>query len=127
MAARRQRRRGAAVVLWSLAFLVAGHLAIAAVFNYLRPDWIDIEYYLRLQNLQACVRAEPDRPLVLVLGSSRVLNGLAADDLPPGAEPGRGPLVFNLGLPGAGPVSELVCLRRLLADGIRPKAIVVEV
>ena len=37
-----------------------------------------------------------------------------------------GPVVFNYGILGAGPVLELLTLRRLLADGVHPDCIIVE-
>jgi hypothetical protein len=41
--------------------------------------------------------------------------------------PLNAPIVFNFGLMGAGPVRELMVLRRLLADGIRPDWVLAEV
>jgi hypothetical protein len=61
---------------------------------------------------------------VLVLGSSRVQGGLRAGAL---SRPTTGPVVFNFGMTSAGPVAELLCLRRLLADGLRPDHVFVEV
>ena len=41
--------------------------------------------------------------------------------------PGGEPLVFNLGLPDAGPLTELLVLRRLLRQGVRPDLLLIEV
>src|SRR5262249_41845346 len=43
----------------------------------------------------------------------------------PDAGPGT-PVVFNGSLMGSGPIMELLCLHRLLADGIRPRWVLVE-
>jgi hypothetical protein len=61
---------------------------------------------------------------VIALGSSRVAMGLRAEAT---AHRPDAPLLFNFGLIGGGPIMELVCLRRLLADGIRPDLVLVEV
>ena len=72
--------------------------------------------------------AEPDRPLVAVLGSSRTALGVKlANSLKPDSADDRSPIVFNLAVMGAGPVNELVCLRRLLAEGIRPERVLLEI
>jgi hypothetical protein len=123
---RRKQRRSAAVVLWTLALLIVAQAAWLLLGN--RPQTRDIEYGARLKHLQHRLREAPDRPLVLALGSSRLLNGLAADYLPGNAKDGSsGPLVFNMGITGAGPLTELITLRRVLADGIRPRAVLIEV
>ena len=36
-------------------------------------------------------------------------------------------MLFNFGMVGAGPLVELVVLRRLLAEGVRPDLLLVEV
>src|SRR5262249_33484984 len=41
-----------------------------------------------------------------------------------GREPA--PLLFNFALGGSGPLKELVCLRRLLREGVRPRLVCVE-
>ena len=83
------------------------------------------EYGFKLACLQRLLAARPGKPLVLILGSSRVALGLrprsacrALDD--------AGPVVFNFALCGAGPVAQLVCLRGLLARGIRPDRVFIE-
>ena len=41
--------------------------------------------------------------------------------------PGRpDPLMFNMSLVGSGPIMELMCLRRTLADGFRPDVVMIE-
>jgi hypothetical protein len=67
---------------------------------------------------------QPDRPFVLVLGSSRTAFGVCAGRL--SADP-HGPLVFNAGMLGAGPILQQVFLRRLLASGTRPDLVCLEV
>jgi hypothetical protein len=122
--ARRQR----AALGWGLAFFALAQLALVLTMECWRPELADPEYGLKL----ACLRArlaegQNCRPLILVLGSSRVSMGFRPEDLVAGRSPnGRAPLVFNFGLCQFGPTGQLLCLRRLLADGIRPDAVFVE-
>jgi hypothetical protein len=86
----------------------------------------DSAYTAKLQRLRERLAEAPGRPLVLLLGSSRTLVGIRAERF--GTTPdGRPAIGFNFGLQGGGPLLQLVCLRRLLADGIRPDLLFVEV
>jgi hypothetical protein len=109
--------------------LFAGlQLGLAVIVDRWRPMWSDPEYGYRLKRLRALLAAEPARPLLLVLGSSRVGNGFKADDLPPPGQSGpAAPLVFNMSQSGGTSVSELLTLHRMLALGIRPKYLLIEV
>jgi hypothetical protein len=116
-----------AEVLWFLGGLAALQLTLAVAIERWRPEWRDPEYGCKLRLLRERVLADPGRPLVLALGSSRVLNGLHADLLGAPSSDGRtAPLVFNYGLTAHGPLHQLLGLRRLLSDGVRPDAVVVE-
>lgn len=89
----------------------------------------DLPYWYKLERLKRRSSA-PERPLtVVMLGSSRTLHGLDAASLerPLSRRLGRPVVVFNFGLVGAGPLRELITLRRLLADGVRPDLVLVEV
>ncbi len=124
---RSKRRNARAKVLgWLAGFLaLQGMLAIALDHPraFLRnPNYV--AKYIRLAHL----RREPDRPVVVVLGSSRTLFGLRPDRVPaPLAADGCVPLVFNFGVPGCGPLGQLLYLKSLLRQGIRPDGIVLEV
>jgi hypothetical protein len=77
--------------------------------------------------LRQLVAREPDRPLLVMLGSSRTehafqagrLNGLPGPD-------GKPFVAYNLGLPGAGPLRVGLTLREMLDAGIRPRLLLVE-
>jgi hypothetical protein len=118
--------RSRRVLLWGLLAFAGLHLGTAVALERLLPAVRDPEYAAKADRLRALVRQAPDRPLVLVLGSSRVLMNFDAAR----AEsqlPGRPTAVFNFGLSGAGPMLQQVCLRRLLAEGLRPDLVLVEV
>ena len=87
----------------------------------------------------AALRARPafnpdtpaeQKPLTVVfVGSSRTLVAVDAGAVGPAlsARIGRPVEAFNFGTAGAGPVTCAVYLRRLLADGVKPDAVVIEV
>jgi hypothetical protein len=120
-------RQARAILFWSLLFALGGQLALAVLLECRQTRWIDPEYGTRLERLKEQVAAGPDRPLVLLLGSSHVGSNVNTDILPPADAGPHPPLVFNWSQSGAGPFLELLYLRRALAQGIRPKAVVIEV
>lgn len=93
--------------------------------TYFQPEIRDLEYGQRLHFLREQLAQNPGRPLLVVVGGSRTGIGLNPDALPPGKD--SEPLLFNYGLDGADTILELLCLRRLLSDGIRPSWVVVEI
>jgi hypothetical protein len=97
---------------------VALNLALPAACVYLG----DPEYQVRLKSTRRLLLAHPERPLAVALGSSHTLTGLCPAAL--GAEAPF--LLINYGHTNSGPVVELLYLRRLLADGVRPKHVFVE-
>jgi hypothetical protein len=112
-------------LLWLLAAFVLSQGALAVAID----GWLDAvrdpEHATKLARLRERLRAAPDRPLVLVLGSSRTAYGMNAWRLSkPHYNPE--PIVFNFGLMGGGPLLQTVTLRRLLAEGIRPGLVYAE-
>jgi hypothetical protein len=63
---------------------------------------------------------------VLVLGSSRTLQGLEVGRIASGSVR-KATSIFNFGIAMAGPARELSCLRRLLNSGIKPELVIIEV
>ena len=62
---------------------------------------------------------------MLVVGSSRVGAAISPAAWEVDAAPSD-PLLFNLGRAGAGPVVQLMMLRRVLAEGVRPAVVLLE-
>ena len=81
------------------------------------------EYGRKLALLTTEAAARPREPLLLALGTSRTAFGFcpASDKSPTAA------WQFNFGLTGIGPVQQLLCLHRLLAAGIRPAQLLIEI
>jgi hypothetical protein len=112
-------------LLWGMLLFVGGQVGLTWAMDQWRPELSDPEYgrkRARLQERRAQGAAR--RPLVLALGSSRTAMGFRPDAL--GSPLDQQTVIFNYALVGAGPVMELCCLRRLLADGIRPDAVLAE-
>jgi hypothetical protein len=122
----RHHLRARSAFLWTLLFFVLFQLSGAVSVERWLPDARDPDFTLKLAYLQSHRRQAPDRPLVLMLGSSRTSLCFQAGSVQ--ASRGGSPaLAFNFGLSGGGPFMELLCLRRLLAAGIRPDLLLVEV
>jgi len=90
------------------------------------PQIRDPEHGFKLARLREQLVAKPDRPLVLLLGSSR--SGVGLDPQQFGADRAGNPppLVFNFALSGAGPIRHLMLLRTLLDEGVRPQRLLLE-
>jgi hypothetical protein len=121
---RRFRTPARAALAWGLAGFAALQFALVVLAERWCPEIRDPEYGHKLARLKAVAAAAPGRPLVVVLGSSRAALGFRPDALPADT---ANPVVFNLALAGAGPLTELLCLYRLLDAGIHPAAVIVEV
>lgn len=110
-------RRARTTIAWFVAGCVVASVALATAVETVRPEWREPEYGHKLRHL----RQRSDDPII-ALGSSRVLNGLRPSALPAGSPP-----VFNFGLTRHGPVRQHLALERLLRDGVRPRALTLEV
>lgn len=125
----RWRRSGRAVVAtFALLFVALNVFAVFAMDAWW-PRLRDPEYGIRVEHLRERVAENPGRPVVLVIGSSRVSMGLrpaAWEEARPNVPGQPDPLIFNMSLVGSGPIMELMCLRRVYDDGLRPDAVVIE-
>jgi hypothetical protein len=99
-------------------------VALADVFA---PEVYDPEYAARLKRLRARHAERPDRPMLVVLGSSRTISLFRAESLPPLTTPdGREVLSFNFSRSGGGPVYSRFAYQRLRRQNLTPAWIVVE-
>ena len=117
-----------ACLLWGLAFFAMAQAAMLIATQSYWPHLRDPEFGYKLSLLRTRRAEEPDRPLLVLLGSSRTGQGLrpgVLTDLRTGD--GRSPLVFNFSQVGSGALAELVTLRRLLDAGIRPDWLAIEI
>jgi hypothetical protein len=117
-----------ACLLWALAFFAAAHIGILIATQSFWPHLRDPEFGYKLDALRKSRAEEPDRPLLLLLGTSRTGQGIRPGAIPDLRTPdGRTPLVFNFSQVGSGALAELVTLRRLLDAGIRPNWLAIEI
>lgn len=119
-AGRRQRARQS--LLAALLGLVLLNLGMNFALETIKPEWRDPEYGHRLKELKPLARTA-EKPVVVLLGSSRCQmgfdpNSLGLDDTA---------LVYNFSQAGCGPAHQLLNLRRLLAAGVKPDRLIVEV
>lgn len=106
-------------------------LALTAAFvlymDLHRPWWTDREYSARRELVMERRRESPERPILAVLGSSRVGTGFLPESMPPVADAdGREVAVFNFSHLGAGPRLNLVQTHRLFRDDVDPEYLLVE-
>lgn len=119
------RRARGALICFALAF-VAGQAAFRLALAR-RPALGDPEFGRKLDGLRTKVAADPDRPLVVMLGSSRVATGFRPDALPLlTTADGRTVAAFNYAQVGTGPQVAHLVLGRMLAAGVRPERVLVE-
>ncbi len=127
---RLQAQRAMASLAWGLGLFVAMQLGLQLLIARRLPEFRDPPYWTKHHALQRRLESAPVPPVtVVMLGSSRTAFGLDGQLLEGelGRALGRPAVVFNLGVYGSGPVSQRVFLRRLLADGVRPDLLLVEV
>jgi hypothetical protein len=86
----------------------------------------DPEYHQLERTLRERLAENPHKDLLLFVGSSRFTNGIDARRLNEHPEWGHY-LVFNFGIPTAGPTLERIMIDRLLDRDIVPKIIYLEV
>lgn len=123
----RGSRRHAArrAIAWGLLAIVVANVGLAVAVETVWPQLRDPEYGYRIVRLRERQRQWPDRPLVLVLGSSRTQNAIHPQAMGFPDDTGT-PWVFNFGMAGAGPVHQRILLQKLLAHGVQPAAVLVE-
>lgn len=90
-------------------------------------DAVDREFSARLELLNRQRAEHPDRPLFLVVGSSRMVMAFGPEQLPETKTATGTPVtVFNFSHLGSGPVMNHMTLSRLHREGVRPDWVVLE-
>jgi hypothetical protein len=109
-----------------LIFLLIAIAGIAFALETSKPQWRDPEFGHRIARLHKIQQQNPSCSIVLVLGTSRTQNAIR-----PAAmgflDEDNTIQMFNFGQSGASPLKILLTLMRILDEGIRPAAVLVEV
>jgi hypothetical protein len=122
MRSRRCAAKARTAFLWGIGIFVAVQLGLAANLESIYPEALRPVFEGRAGRLRC---SDPNRPLVLMLGSSRTAYGLDAARLE--RELGSPWRAFNFGTLGAGPVTQVLHLRRLLDEEREPDLLLIEV
>lgn len=121
-------RRALRALRWGLCSFVLAQLALIGLMERWRPDLRDPSFGRRLAILRYQRAKHPDRPLLLALGTSRAEMGFRPDRLPDyRLANGQTPLLFNFAFAGSFPVQQYLYLDQLLAEGIHPDWLLIEV
>ena len=112
-------------MLWTLACIALLQLSIGAAIEFALPSVRDPEFTHREEIYRQRLREELGKPTVMLLGSSRVLNGFYVKASTQMID--NKALLFNFGIPSTGPNLEKIWLQRLAADGIKPDILFLEV
>jgi hypothetical protein len=127
---KRHTWRARSALAWGLGGFLLLQLVLIFGIDHRLPELRDVAYAQKIRRLRHRTEETPTPPLtVVMLGSSRTVFGLKAGRLEKPLEQatGRPAVAFNFGMYGAGPVMNLVTLRRLLSDGVRPDLVLIEV
>ncbi|MGH7168718.1 MAG: DUF1574 family protein [Gemmataceae bacterium] len=120
--------KGKRIVLWTLACFAVSQLVLSIYLDKRQLEMRDPLYGYRLNRLRERLAKSPSPPLFLILGSSRVKYSIWPSALKLHAPKNTfQPIVYNFGMNGMGTIRELMYFRRLLADGVRPNWILLEV
>jgi hypothetical protein len=124
--ATRTRRSARGTVVWFVAATAAISGATLLASDVFAPIIRDPEYGRRAASLRDRVVEFPDRPLVMFVGSSRVGSAIAPAEWEAMRTDASAPFLFNMGRAGAGPIIQLMTLRRTYADGFHPSLVLLE-
>jgi hypothetical protein len=125
---RERRRIGAksSILWWCLLWVLATQSSVIVYLEWRHPEFFDPKYGCRIDALRFEQSVYEGNPLVLTLGSSRAEQGFRPSQLPSGASENH-LFFYNLARGGSSPLLYLLTLRRLLADGIHPDFLLVEI
>lgn len=113
--------------VWTVAGFLAFTIASVAMIDSRCPQWYDREYQVRRELLSDRVRENPEKPVCLMIGSSRTVVNFMPEKLAPMHDAqGREVLFFNYSHFGAGSRMNMMQAHRALRDGVRPTHVIIE-
>jgi hypothetical protein len=120
-------QRAARALSWGFLSFLAAQLACAVILEWKKPEFYDPKYGCRLNKLRAALSASSGSRLLVILGSSRSEQGFRPSLLTGAARTHKHDLLYNFARGGSSPLLHLLTLKRLLADGITPDGLFLEV
>ncbi|MBA4189905.1 MAG: hypothetical protein C0467_18125 [Planctomycetaceae bacterium] len=121
-------RAARATLIWAVVGFVAFQIAVVVAADAFAAEVYDSEYAARFVRIKARHAEHPERPLLVMLGSSRVCQLFRPEQMPPLITPdGRTVLPFNFARIGGGPVYSRLAYSRLCQEGLAPEWVVVEI
>jgi hypothetical protein len=123
------RKRGRGAVLWTVGAFVVAQLGLGALAHTALPQLRDPMYFDKERRLHARIAAAGEAPVaVVMIGSSRTMCGFCAGEMEAlvTRTTGRPAVVFNLGVQAAGPITNLMNLKRLMEGGVHPDLVLLE-
>lgn len=124
---RKFQRSKKALVLCFVASVVFLYVYWIISTNFMVRDFWDPQYASKAAVLRNYIRQHPGKPMLVCLGSSKVDYGVRPDVVQDwSARPGN-PELFNFGMSGSDLFREWLTLRRLVADGLKPQGVCIEI
>jgi hypothetical protein len=131
LSAERQRcsRTARTALLSGLVAFVGLQAALTGVMESWVPHLRAPFYGFKLDCLRQRIRQTPQAKVVVMVGSSRTADGLRGELVEEQLRRrlGQPVILFNFGIAGNTPMNELLDLERLLAQGIHPDLLLVEI
>jgi Protein of unknown function (DUF1574) len=124
------KRKGRNAVLVGSACFLTMQLGLALAIERAYPQFRDPEFGYRRNRLADRLTQARTKPFTaIMLGSSRTTVGFDAGivERQLSRHLGQPAIAFNFGVTGAGPLTHLLNLKRLLKDGLRPDLVFVEI
>ena len=118
-----RRRRYRSAVLWVVAVLASSNVIVSIVVDQSATGVRDPEFQFLHDRLRDRIAERPRQPVAVFVGSSRVAQGFDASR----AAGSNDAVMFNFGIPGAGPFLESIAVDRLRDAGVRPDIMFLEV
>ena len=115
------------VLVWAAAAIAVLQLGLGAAAE-VYPRIRDPLYGDKFVKLERRVAGEPRPATVVMLGSSRTglaFHGRRVEEAM--SSDGRRVVAFNFGIPSSGPITHLLYLKRMLAAGVMPDVLLVEI
>jgi hypothetical protein len=126
-APRRARTAARAAVAWGLFAVVAANVAFVVLADGFAPEVYDPHYGARLTRLRAARAEHPDRPLLVMFGSSRTYQLFRPEHMAAlETADGRTVLPFNFSRTAGGPIYCRLAYGRLRREGLTPDYAVIE-